>query len=248
VAEEAVENANTTKAKLHRKVRDEKKAIASGTGKKRQRAWGVTDNADAYKEQQDRLRDHILNLFDDATPEEYINELIVNSTLRCKKTKNLLVESTFMKEKAKGIEQEAMNMIQTHLDIVGLCAKHSLLMSGGQWGQLRRILGFQFNPPEGESYSTDGDIGEYVRLKLFVLPSKYLMQQQEQKIVEECGGYSKLDDGHGFEVDWERKIVEEIDLKDKAFWDARGGGPGAGRCVQNFCWGQVCEHRRASGW
>jgi hypothetical protein len=139
------------------------------------------------------------------------------------------VESTFMKEKAKGIEQEAVNMIQTHLDNVGLSAKHSLMMSWGQWGQLRRILGFQFNPPEDESYNTDGDIGEYVRLdlpsgvKLFVLPSKYLIQQQEQKIVEECGGYSKLDDGHGFEVDWKRKIVEEIELKDKAFWDAQDG-------------------------
>ena len=49
--------------------------------------------------------------------------------------------------------------------------------------------------------------------KLFVLPSKYLMQKQEQMIVEEAGGYTKLDDGCGFEVDWQRKIKEELELK-----------------------------------
>ena len=58
---------------------------------------------------------------------------------------------------------------------------------------------------------------------MFVLPSKYLMQKQEQVIVEEAGGYTKLDDGCGFEVDWERKIKEELELKGRAYWDERGG-------------------------
>jgi hypothetical protein len=103
------------------------------------------------------------------------------------------------------------------------------MMSWGQWEKLRRILGFQFNPPKNEPYADKDDQGAYVRCtlpsgtKLFVLPSKYLMQKQEQVIVEEAGGYTKLDDGCGFEVNWERKIKEELELKGKAYWDERGG-------------------------
>jgi hypothetical protein len=61
-------------------------------------------------------------------------------------------------------------------------------------------------------------------MKLFVrLPSKYLMQKQEQVVVEEAGGYTKLDDGCGFEVDWKRKTKEELELKPSAYWEQRGG-------------------------
>jgi hypothetical protein len=56
-----------------------------------------------------------------------------------------------------------------------------------------------------------------------VLPSKYLMQKQEDVIVQEAGGYTKLDDGCGFEVDWKHKIEEELELKPAAYWEQRGG-------------------------
>ena len=59
--------------------------------------------------------------------------------------------------------------------------------------------------------------------KLFVLPSKYLLQKQEDVIVEEAGGYTKLDDGCGFEIDWRRKIREELELKPASYWAERGG-------------------------
>ena len=78
-----------------------------------------------------------------------------------------------------------MDRIQEHMDEVGLSAKHCLMMSWNQWEKLRRILGFQFNPPKNESYADKDDQGAYVRCtlpsgtKLFVLPSKYLMQKQE---------------------------------------------------------------------
>jgi hypothetical protein len=67
----------------------------------------------------------------------------------------------------------------------------------GEWEKLRRILGFKFNPPKNGSNSDKDDQGVYVRCtlpsgtKLFVLPSKYLMQKQEAVVVEEAGGYTK---------------------------------------------------------
>ena len=90
-----------------------------------------------------------------------------------------------------------MAEVQEHLDEVGLSAKHCLMMSWAQWEKLRRILGFKFNPPKNESYCDKDDQGAYVRCalpsgtKLFVLPSKYLMQKQEDVIVEEGSGLFK---------------------------------------------------------
>ena len=76
-------------------------------------------------------------------------------------------------------------MIQGHFNTVGIVAKHAKTLSWGTWEDLRKILGFEFEPPEDETYCTEGDIGKYYRLelpngvKMPMLPSKYKIKKQE---------------------------------------------------------------------
>ena len=107
-------------------------------------------------------------------------------------------------------------------------AKHAKTLSWGTWEDLRKILGFEFEPPEDETYCTEGDIGKYYRhelpngVKMPVLPSKYKIKKQEEVIVEHQGGYTKVKHGDGFVVDWMARVKEEIEMKPPEFWEKRG--------------------------
>ena len=228
VAKTAAEN-NILSAKVKAYERNAKRRkTVLGGGKKRKTNWDV-QTGQGYDQQQDRLKTTVTNLFHDDVPHEYVMGLMADAVVHSKEGRAALEKTPYMKKREKVIEQEAMDRIQEHLDEVGLSAKHCLMMSWGQWEKLRRILGFKFNPPKNESYCDKDDQGAYVRCalpsgtKLFVLPSKYLMQKKEDVIVQEAGGYTKLDDGCGFEVDWKRKIQEELELKPAAYWEQRGG-------------------------
>ena len=111
---------------------------------------------------------------------------------------------------------------------MGIVAKHSKTLSWGTWEDLRKIFGFEFEPPdEDETYGTEGDIGKYYRpelpngVKVPVLPSKYKIKKQEEIIVEDQGGYTKTKHGDGFTVDWIARVREEIELKSAEFWEKR---------------------------
>ena len=80
--------------------------------------------------------------------------LMADAVVHSKAGRDALEKTRYMKKHTKEMEQEAMDRIQEHMDEVGLSAKHCLMMSWGQWEKLRRILGFQFNPPKNESYAT----------------------------------------------------------------------------------------------
>jgi hypothetical protein len=189
---------------MERNVKRRKTVLGGGT--KRKCHWDVK-TGQGYDDQYHRLNIVVGNLFHDDVSHEYVMGLMADAVVHSKEGRKALEKSLYMKEREKVVEQEAMDQIQEHVDEVGLSAKHCLMMSWGQWEKLRRILGFKFNPPKNESYSDKDDQGAYVRCtlpsgtKLFVLPSKYLVQKQEQVVVEEVGGYTKLDDGCGFEVD-----------------------------------------------
>ena len=228
-AEKQAQESNVRNAKLKSLQRNKNRRITEhGNGKKRKRHWEAFGEGQAYDDQHMRLKLVVGNMFHADVPHKYVMGLMADAVVHSKDGRDALEKSVYMKEKEKQIEQQAMNKIQEHVDEVGLSAKHCLMMSWGQWEKLRRILGFRFNPPKNESYSDKDDQGAYVRCvlpsgtKLFVLPSKYLLQKQEDVIVAEAGGYTKLDDGCGFEVDWRRKIKEELELKPAAYWAERG--------------------------
>ena len=100
---------------------------------------------------------------------------------------------------------------------------------GGTWEDLRKIFGFEFEPPEDETYGTEGDIGKYYRLelpngvKVPLLPSKYKIKKQEEIIVEDQGGYTKTKHGDGFTVDWIARVKEEIESSSRRSSGRRGG-------------------------
>ena len=59
-------------------------------------------------------------------------------------------------------------------------------------------------------------------VKVSVLPSKYKIKKQEEIIVENQGGYTKIKHGDGFTVDWVARVREEIELQSAEFWEKRG--------------------------
>ena len=186
----AENNILSAKVKAYERNAKRRKTVLGG-GKKRKTNWDV-QTGQGYDQEQDRLKTTVTNLFHDDVPHEYVMGLMADAVVHSKEGRAALEKTPYMKKREKVIEQEAMDRIQEHLDEVGLSAKHCLMMSWAQWEKLRRILGFQFNPPKNEPYADKDDQGAYVRCtlpsgtKLFVLPSKYLMQKQEQVIVEEA--------------------------------------------------------------
>ena len=145
-----------------------------------------------------RLREKISELFADDVSDEYRARQLVALVLDSDEGKEALLASEFMERHNKEQQQEVADIIQGHFNTVGIVAKHSKTLSWGTWEDLRKIFGFEFEPPEDETYSTEGDIGKYYRLelpngvKVPVLPSKYKIKKQEEIIVNNQGGYTKV--------------------------------------------------------
>jgi hypothetical protein len=213
-------------AKAKKKARNEK----AQPKRKRTRTMMETDskNKHGLRQQVVLLKDKINGLFEDDVSDEYRAQQLVALVLDSDEGKEALLASEFMERHNKEQQQEVADIIQGHFNTVGIVAKHAKTLSWGTWEDLRKIFGFEFEPPEDETYSTEGDIGKYYRLelpngvKVPVLPSKYKIKKQEEIIVEDQGGYTKTKHGDGFTVDWIARVREEIELKSAEFWEKRG--------------------------
>ena len=212
-------------AKAKKKARNEK---AQPKRKRTRTMMEHGENKEQRSRQLVRLREKVKELFDDDVSDEYRASQLVALVLDSDEGKEALLASEFMERHNKEQQQEVADIIQGHFNTVGIVAKHAKTLSWGTWEDLRKIFGFEFEPPEDETYSTEGDIGKYYRLelpngvKVPVLPSKYKIKKQEEVIVNNQGGYTKVKHGDGFTVDWIARVREEIELKPAEFWEKRG--------------------------
>ena len=212
-------------AKAKKKARNEK---AQPKRKRTRTMMEHGENKEQRRKQVLRLREKVKELFDDDVSDEYRASQLVALVLDSDEGKEALLASEFMERHNKEQQQEVADIIQGHFNTVGIVAKHAKTLSWGTWEDLRKIFGFEFEPPEDETYSTEGDIGKYYRLelpngvKVPVLPSKYKIKKQEEIIVNNQGGYTKVKHGDGFTVDWIARVREEIELKSAEFWEKRG--------------------------
>ena len=180
--------------KEQEKARAQQKHPPTKAKRKRVRKMGCRSGADAHNQQVKILEKHIADIYTDEVDHAYRAAQLAALLLRSQEGRQALMDSAYVKKHDREVQQAAVDEIQGHFNASGIVAKHSQNLSWNSWGEMRRILGFDFEPPLDETYSTPGDIGEYYRLqldsgvKMPVLPSKYLVQKQEEKIVREAGG------------------------------------------------------------